>query len=213
MIILHVGLPKTGTTSIQRALDSNLPRATYTVFTNQHTAADGNGCNDWGWEAAGLQIDGATLQRATSRSAWHAIVTNARAARRDGKIVVISHESLCMADRKAVQHIAAELRPDIVIVTETGLWRLLKRRHRELGKFGAHRRFAVWAATLLPPRLGWPNPDAVAVLPRVVARRWMRTGCIVRRVDTTTDAITNFCNAAGLPAMPERYDNTRQGPA
>lgn len=183
-LILHVGLPKTGTSSIQRHLPPILEAHGWETNTSRQI----------GWDAARVTPVGTELVLWDGDGSFDRAV--AYPARR-----FVSHENIAMASAGRVAELAGLLDPDetTVLITWTTCTLTCRRWWKEIRKHGLETPLADWL-----DEIGWtdddPGPDGSALRRDVVAARWRAAGMTVRLLDTHHDAIKTVAKALGVPA-------------
>ncbi len=228
-VVLHVGLPKTGTSFLQDVLEQNaaplaeqgvrLPDATGQQLFSAVLALTGRS-RSWGRSPeAGMR-------------AWHRIVRDVQG--RPGT-VVISSETLCLATEEQVRRIKSDLSPaDIeVVLTVRDPARQLPAEWQEGVKHGRHGSYDAFLRAVLADEEGltasrarrrharfWAGQDPVTVLDRWAA------GLAADRVHVVTvppsgaapdELWRRFAAVLGVPAdaaaMPEGRVNASLGAA
>lgn len=187
--ILHIGLPKTGSTSIQAALNDS-PHVQ--AFTDRAIAWDAWHWKPWAldefkrWEPCGA-LDGVRKAEGT-------------------RPMVVSQEDLCRLPFAAIDRIYEAVRPDRVVMTVVPFGVQVRRLFAELQKLGLRHDFEAWL-----DRLAWqgryPSFDGLALRPDVVRGRWSRRGIEVEIVDTSRAACARFFNVCEIPVGEERHEN------
>lgn len=209
-MLIHIGVPKTGTTALQSCL-----AASREVLAAAGIAYPGTRHNHvpavrypLGWPASPEQIP-------HDERRWNALVRDA--ARHDGPIVV-SAESLAVADQDRAAAILGRFDRDPVevVVTLRSLDRVLPSAWQEDVKAGLRTPFVEWAddiargPSVADPATLWVTQDHAAVV-----RRWAEVvgadNVTVVVIDSARpDAMfATFASLLGLPAgalVPERAD-------
>lgn len=186
MRVLHVGMPKTGTTSLQRAL------ARAGLLGN----ADGDG-RDWWW---GLRVTGFS---------WNddgLYRTEPDVTIPDG--AVLSDESLCLADTPEMLSLVTAYNPDSILLTTRPFSVLCEARWGEAVKHGEKRSLPEWMAEVgfADPRACW---ETRMVRPDYTATVWQ----VDEVCACPGDLVAWFSERYGVSVPSDRYrDNTRLSP-
>lgn len=206
-LVVHIGLPKTGTTSVQRVVGTAASAEGWDVFTDhEHPTL--------GWDAAQrLPVNG-QVTAWDGDGTWRAVMNATKSGTAD---VFISHENISAASTARVHQLVRDLRTVgrasiLVVVTTAPLATLLVRRHSELSRRGvpaALAGFDHWIETF-DWRSRDPDPDGSAVRADVIAARWSRAGLRVKVMDSGQDVTIKFARLLGvtIPDVPPRYNTT-----
>ena len=234
-VVLHLGLPKTGTSFLQTVLRAEEDRlAAADVHLPSGRPQD--------LFAAVLYLTDRSARwgrsPAAGRRAWERVLAGLRATSGPGAVTVVSSETLCLAQPRHVRRVLADLaaagaeRVDVV-VTVRDLARQLPAEWQEGVKHGRRGSYPAFLRAVLPepseptgraPRLRhrrfWAAQDPVAVLDRWSADLPAdRVHCVVVPAPgAPADTLwRRFATALGLPddvvalAMPETQVNSSLG--
>lgn len=235
-VVLHVGLPKTGTSFLQGVLRENAPLLAAQGF---HLPAGRS--QDLFAAVLYLTDRSAAWGRspAAGRRAWGVVLRDLAGRTGPGEVTVISSETLCLAQPRHVARVLADLREHgvdevDVVVTVRDLARQLPAEWQEGVKHGRRGSFRAFLTAVLtePSQLGsragrqrhkrfWAAQDPVAVLDRWAAHvPGDRLHCVVNPASgAAPDALwRRFADALGLPAelagtvvIPEAQVNASLG--
>jgi hypothetical protein len=155
-ILLHIGVPKTGTTALQAALASSRKELTKqnVLYPSQwrnahHRAAWAVTEKTWGWKGRG----GTT----TPIKHWNALVRETK----KNKSVVLSSEFFCEANESQVKKIVSDLTLDRlqVVITLRPFGKLLPSAWQQYLKYGVKLTYPQWLTAILQaPRSEAPTP-------------------------------------------------------
>ncbi|MDO9063283.1 MAG: hypothetical protein Q7U41_01825 [Microbacterium sp.] len=169
--LLHIGLPKTGTTSIQYAAHTQRQ-----LLGRHGVVYPGRELNHNRQVSAAIGRVSELWAEPPSVYEWHALLRELRA--RPGDRALISYEQLTEASPRGARRLVRALgrRRTHVVITVRALGTLLPSVWQQYVKTGYSGRFDTWAADMLadPPRLGgtpsfWIRHDATAQL-----AKWIR---------------------------------------
>jgi hypothetical protein len=143
-ILLHVGPPKTGTTSIQRALHSSR-----SALLAEGVTYAGTSWHAWREAAAGARVLGARRRPAAAERRWASFVAHVRAI--STTRVVISSEVFSMAGDDDAARIVSDLGRDRVhvVITLRPLSRILASQWQQYVRGGLRLSFADWLSAVL----------------------------------------------------------------
>lgn len=194
-LLLHVGLPKTGTTAMQEVLRKPATDAGWLVMEP----------GDWpmlGWDACGHVPQGSQVVPWSGDGSWR--LAAHRASHPAAGRVWMSHENLSGASTERVEQLHASLTPvyTTVALSRVDLGLALVRWHREHHRAGvepAKAGFATWEQWC-DWRSGDPGPDGSAMRPDVVAWRWRRLGVpvVVLWCTPPADAVALMAQLLGV---------------
>lgn len=171
---MHIGLPKTGTTAVQRALTDARP-----VLERRGVLYPGSDRNQWSAATAMLGLrplywPGVPFP-GPDRSEWDAMVGEIRRAPAEWRRV-ISAESLSAADATQVGRIVADLGPVHVLVAVRPLAEQLVSNWQQRLRVGLDLSLDDWLARILPPDADRSERVLGLVSAEVVARWADRVG-------------------------------------
>lgn len=212
--LLHIGVPKTGTTAVQAALTDLLarPQSAGTAISMPGTPAE--------QARAALSVLGASLGwrkgEATAASGhWPRLVAQARAA---AGTVVVSSEFLCEAETDVIRRIVDDLgREDLrVVVTLRPLSKILPSAWQQYLKSGHQLPYEKWLRAMLstPPKRTvtpsfWRRHDHAAVIERWAAEVGAEHVTVVVLDESDRGLVLRtFGDLLGLPA-----DTLVEGPS
>lgn len=152
--LVHIGLPKTGTTAIQGALAAARPR-----LAVQGVVYPGEERNHFSGAAAlvDLQVgaEWGSSQPYTSNDRWDALMATLATTRRPSDRTVISAECLIVATTAQIERVVADLGPARVVVTVRPLERALPATWQQQLRRGQRVDLETWARSLLEEQRGW----------------------------------------------------------
>ena len=173
-ILLHIGVPKTGTTAVQTALNE--------------LDQIGEGLAGYGVAMPGTPLEQARAAlsvleqsvnwsqegRPTSPNHWPRMAARLQAAQTGARTALLSSEYLCEAPPATIERISRELGPDVrVVITLRPLSRILPSAWQQYLKSGHQLRYPSWLKAVLatPPKATvtpsfWRRHDQGAVIER-----------------------------------------------
>ncbi len=211
-VLLHIGVHKTGTTSIQAALAAARPQladqgVVYAGVTGSHYhAAAAVVGRQLGWDKGGRLIDIST---------WDDLVQEVRAT---PSKVVISSELLCEATPEVAQRIVSDLRAERVrvLITLRPLESLLPSNWQQYVKTGLATPYEEWLGEILKGSQGkartpsfWKRNDHGDLV-----RKWVdvvgaeRVGVLVVDTSRPTSLYESFDEIIGLSKGTLRKDDS-----
>lgn len=200
--LIHLGAPKTGSTSLQRTLDAR--RDELAAFGVAFPSGNHFRAREAGWWVLGM--DSPKGRRASTRADWDEYVAEVAAC--DQPRVLVSNEDFARSSPQAARRIVTDLggdRPHIVFAVR-GLDRILPSSYQESVKWGLTRTYLEYLQRYLadydPANPPGPFPHHNV---RTVVSRWLETvdpeqfTVIVSDEADRTVIPTAFSQLLGLP--------------